>query len=169
MCTNSQTDYIYEHVGRLQRRLFLGAQYFLLSNCNQQKKVQKKTKQLDHSCHQEREVLENAKIFFSHTFNVHRTDGACCPLSTGEIFQASLKEVDHSLLLHSRSRFEVKSVSQCAQKCRADSMCLAFNFQHSSSSSLRQCELKDASRNQDPTNYVKRRGYTYYEDVGGGL
>ena len=90
--------------------------------------------------------------------------------STGEIFQATLKEVDHSLLLHSRSRFEVTSVTQCAQKCRADSMCLAFNFQHSSSSPpVSQCELKDASRHQDPRNYVERRGYTYYEDVGGGL
>ena len=81
------------------------------------------------------------------------------------MFQTTLHERDHALLLHHRNQHEVDDVTQCAERCRDDSRCVAFNFQHSASSSVRQCELKDATRQQDPDNYIKRRGYTYYEDV----
>lgn len=83
------------------------------------------------------------------------------------IFQATLNDVDHSLFSHLRSRHKVRDVIDCLKKCRDDLQCLSFNFQYTTVvSSKNNCELNGVTRGQDPKNYVRRPGYTYYGNVG---
>ena len=83
-----------------------------------------------------------------------------------EIFQATLDDVDHALSSHPRSQHEVSDVIQCFGKCQDDSQCLSFNFQYTSVLPTKKCELNGVTKGQDPENYVKRPGYTYYENAG---
>ena len=86
-------------------------------------------------------------------------------LLTG-IFQATLNDVDHALSSHFRSHHEVSDVIQCFQKCQDDSLCLSFNFEYTSVLPTKRCELNGVTKGQDPKHYVKRPGYTYYENAG---
>ena len=83
------------------------------------------------------------------------------------IFQATLDDVDHSLFSHLRSRHKVRDVIDCLKKCQDDLQCLSFNFQYATVvSSKNNCELNGVTRGQDPKNFVRRPGYTYYGNVG---
>ncbi|KAJ7365434.1 hypothetical protein OS493_005541 [Desmophyllum pertusum] len=82
------------------------------------------------------------------------------------IFQTTIDDVDHALLRdRPRSQHEVGDVMQCFKKCQGDSQCHSFNFEHDSGLPTRKCELNGATKGQDPVNYVRRPGYTYYENV----
>ena len=82
------------------------------------------------------------------------------------IFQATLDDVDHSLFSHLRSRHKVRDVIDCLQKCRDDLQCLSFNFQYITAVSPKNnCELNGVTKGQDPKNFVRRPGYTFYENV----
>ncbi|KAJ7365433.1 hypothetical protein OS493_005540 [Desmophyllum pertusum] len=81
------------------------------------------------------------------------------------MFQATIDDVDHALLHRPRSQHEVGDVMQCFKKCQGDSQCHSFNFEHDSVLPTRKCELNDATKGQDPVNYVRRPGYTYYENA----
>ncbi|XP_078350853.1 uncharacterized protein LOC144635641 [Oculina patagonica] len=85
-------------------------------------------------------------------------------LSKG-MFQATIDNVNHALHHHPRSQHEVSDVTQCLKKCQDDFHCLSFNFQHKSILPTRKCELNGATKGQDPPNYVRRPGYTYYESA----
>ncbi|CAH3175559.1 unnamed protein product, partial [Porites evermanni] len=84
---------------------------------------------------------------------------------SNRIFQATLDDVDHSLLSHLRSRHKVRDVIDCFKKCRDDQQCLSFNFQYTTVVPSKNCELNGVTRGQDPKNHVRRPGYTYYENV----
>ena len=86
-------------------------------------------------------------------------------LLTG-IFQATLDDVDHALSSHPRSHHEVSDVMQCFKICQDDPQCLSFNFEYISSLPTKKCELNDVTKGQDPKHYVRRPGYTYYENAG---
>ena len=82
------------------------------------------------------------------------------------IFQATLDDVDHSLFSHLRSRHKVHDVIDCLKKCQDDLQCPSFNFQYTTVVSRKNnCELNGVTRGQDPKNFVRRPGYTYYENV----
>ena len=80
------------------------------------------------------------------------------------MFQATIDDVDHAFL-RTRSQHEVGDVIECFNKCQGDSQCHSFNFEHDSVLPTRKCELNGATKDQDPVNYVRRPGYTYYENV----
>ena len=86
-------------------------------------------------------------------------------LLTG-VFQATLDDVNHALSCYPLSQHEVNDVMQCFQKCQDNSQCLSFNFEYASVLPQKTCELNGATKGQDPRNYVKRPGFTYYENVG---
>ena len=76
-----------------------------------------------------------------------------------------LDGVDYALSRSPRSQREVSDVMQCSRKCRDDSQCLSFNFQYSSVLPTKTYELNGATKRHEPQNYVKRPGYTYYENL----
>ena len=81
------------------------------------------------------------------------------------IFQATINDVGHSLRNHTQSQHQVSDVRECFEKCLADPQCLSFNLQHDSALPTRSCELNGVTKGQDPRNYVRRPGYTYYDRV----
>ncbi|PFX28116.1 hypothetical protein AWC38_SpisGene7152 [Stylophora pistillata] len=85
-------------------------------------------------------------------------------LSEG-IFQATIDDVGYSLRNHTKRHHQVHDVMDCFEKCLADPQCLSFNFEHDSVLPTRKCELNGVTKGQDPRNYVRRPGYTYYDRV----
>lgn len=81
------------------------------------------------------------------------------------IFQATIDDEGYSLRNHIQSQHQVSDVMGCFERCLVDSRCLSFNFEHDLVLATRSCELIGVTKEQDPRNYVRRPGYTYYDRV----